>query len=164
MVACGNSPSNAQGSVVNIDSNAVSTGCLSCEDFPLVVLTRSELLVAQCIACLHLSVYTYKRKQSSELRVSPKEQLVLRLLIDNPKGLYGSDFVAISQGKLGRGSIYTLLDRLVDKGFVRETDDPPSSDGALPRTRHAITGKGQQQYQRLLTDYGLEIREGVFSR
>jgi DNA-binding PadR family transcriptional regulator len=100
----------------------------------------------------------------AERHVSPKELLTLRLLIDNPKGLYGSEFVSISKGKLGRGSIYTMLDRLVDKGYVREIIDLPTSGTALPRTRHVITAKGINEYQRFLADQGLEVQDGVFVR
>lgn len=35
----------------------------------------------------------------------------MRLLVDRPSGLYGSEFVDLSEGKLKRGSIYTTLDR-----------------------------------------------------
>ena len=96
--------------------------------------------------------------------MSPKELLTLRLLIDNPKGLYGSEFVSISKGKLSRASIYTMLDRLVDKGYVREIVDPPTSETAPPRTRHMITASGAREYQRFLADQGLAIQAGVFAR
>jgi DNA-binding PadR family transcriptional regulator len=96
--------------------------------------------------------------------VSPKEQLILRFLIDNPKGLYGSEFVSISQGKLPRGSIYTMLDRLVDKGYVREVVDEPVSQTALARTRHVITSRGMREYQGFLADHGLLIQAGAFSK
>jgi DNA-binding PadR family transcriptional regulator len=55
--------------------------------------------------------------------MAPKELKVLRLLIDNPRGLYGSELVSRSEGYLSRGSIYTLLERLVEKGFVREVEE-----------------------------------------
>lgn len=96
--------------------------------------------------------------------MSPKELLALRLLIDNSKGLYGSEFVAITKGNLGRASIYTMLDRLIDKGYVREIVDPPVTDGALARTRHVITAKGAREYQAFLTEQGLTMQVGAFAR
>ena len=96
--------------------------------------------------------------------MSPKELLALRLLIDNPRGLYGSEFVSVSKGKLGRGSIYTTLDRLVDKGYVREVVDPPTSEISLPRTRHVITAKGTREYHGFLAEQGLLMQAGVFAR
>src|SRR5689334_16705110 len=95
--------------------------------------------------------------------VSPKDLLALRLLIDNPKGLYGSEFVSITRGKLGRGSIYTMLDRLADKGYVREIVDPPESDTALARTRHVITAGGTRAYHNFLVEQGLVIQPGIFA-
>ena len=88
----------------------------------------------------------------------------MRILSDNPKGLYGSDFVSISKKKLSRGSIYTLLDRLVGKGYVREVVDAPSSDTGLPRTRHVITHPGTREYRKFLADHGLEMQAGAFSK
>ena len=96
--------------------------------------------------------------------MSPKDLLALRLLIDNPKGLYGSEFVAISKGKLGRGTIYTQLDRLVDKGYVKELVDPPTSAAAMARTRHRITASGEQAYRAFLDEQGLAIQQGAFAR
>lgn len=96
--------------------------------------------------------------------MSPKEQLVLRCLIDNPKGLYGSDFLTVSKGKLTRGTIYTLLDRLVDKDLVEEVVDAPTSNTALPRTRHLITPRGSREYQEFLMDHGLLMQAGAFSK
>jgi len=100
----------------------------------------------------------------SGVTVSPRELLTLRLLIDNPTGLYGSDFVSISKGKLGRGSIYTMLDRLVSKGYVREVADPRAADILIARTRHLITPKGMREYQAFLADQGLAMIVGAFGR
>lgn len=97
-------------------------------------------------------------------RVSLKELLILRLLIDNPKGLYGSEFVSITEGKLTRASIYTMLDRMVGKGYVRETVEPLASEAGIPRTRHSITAKGAREYHSRLEEQGLAIQPRVFAR
>jgi DNA-binding PadR family transcriptional regulator len=81
--------------------------------------------------------------------VAPKELKALRLLMDYPRGLYGSEFVVRSEGYLGRGTIYTLLERLVDKGFVREVQEEATAEYQLPRTRHIITAAGR----RAVTEY-----------
>lgn len=96
--------------------------------------------------------------------MSPKDLLALRLLIEYPKGLYGSEFVTISEGQLRRGAIYTQLDRLVDKGYVREVVDPPTSAAAMARTRHCITASGEKAYRKFLKDQGLAILQGAFAR
>src|SRR5690349_9489862 len=95
--------------------------------------------------------------------MAPKDLLALRLLMDNPRGLYASEFVHLSDGKLGRGTIYTLLDRLVDKGFVREQEEEPSPELQLRRTRHFITGLGQRACRDFAEQFGFQIKAGALS-
>jgi DNA-binding PadR family transcriptional regulator len=95
--------------------------------------------------------------------MAPKELLVLRLLQDNPSGLYGSELVHLSDGKVGRGTVYTLLDRLVQKGMVREQDEEPSPELQLKRTRHFITGAGQRACEEFARQHGLIINKGAFA-
>lgn len=89
--------------------------------------------------------------------MAPKELMALRLLIDNPKGLYGSEFVHLSDGRLSRGTIYMLLERMVDKGFAREQAEPPTSVLQLARTRHIITAAGRSAYTGFLAEQGLAM-------
>ncbi len=89
--------------------------------------------------------------------MAPKELMALRLLIDNPKGLYGSEFVHHSGGKLNRGTIYTLLERLVEKGFVREVEEPATTSLNIARTRHIITAPGKAAYNAFLAEQGLQM-------
>lgn len=63
--------------------------------------------------------------------------------MDHPSGLYGSEMVALSGGYLGRGTIYSLLDRLIEKGFIREVVEPPTPSFQMSRTRHIITANGK---------------------
>lgn len=95
--------------------------------------------------------------------MAPKELMVLRLLMDNPGGLYGSEFVHLSSGQLGRGTIYTLLDRLVQKGMVREVEEPATTELQLQRTRHFITGQGQRACKEFARQYGLKINHGALA-
>lgn len=87
--------------------------------------------------------------------MSEKELMILRLLIDNPRGLYGSDFVQLSQGVLGRGSIYTMLDRMIAKGYVNEAQEAPEEAGLTPRTRHMVSAAGHRAYRMFLKVHGL---------
>ena len=75
------------------------------------------------------------------------------MLMDTPAGLYGSQIVAESDGFISRGTVYTLLTRLVDKGFVREVEEPPTAALQIARTRHIITGVGK----RAVIDYAREM-------
>ena len=73
--------------------------------------------------------------------------------MDTPSGLYGSQIVAESNGFITRGTVYTLLARLVDKGFVREVEEPPTAALQMARTRHLITAIGK----RAVMDYVREM-------
>lgn len=76
--------------------------------------------------------------------MAPKELKALRMLMDSPGGLYGSELVSLSDGLIGRGTVYALLDKLVGKGFVRELEEPPTPALQLARTRHFITASGRR--------------------
>jgi DNA-binding PadR family transcriptional regulator len=81
----------------------------------------------------------------------------LRLLMDKPTGLYGSELVSMSNGFLSRGTIYTLLDRLVEKGMVREIEEPATAALQMARTRHLITGQGQKAVREYAAEMGFLI-------
>ena len=87
--------------------------------------------------------------------MASKELLVLRLLIDNP-GLFGSEFVHLSKA-LNRGTVYALLERMVEKGYVREEQQPPTTSLQLARTKHFITGEGRKAYDAFLSEQGLRM-------
>lgn len=93
--------------------------------------------------------------------MAPKELKAMLLLMDNPRGLYGSELVALSDGVLGRGTIYTLLERLVDKGFVREVEEPPTPTLQMARTRHLITALGQKAVNEYLSSMNLQRAGGI---
>lgn len=93
--------------------------------------------------------------------MAPKDLKVLRLLMDQPRGLYGSELVALSEGYLSRGTIYTLLDRLVEKGFVREQEEAPTPSLQMARTRHFITGAGQRAVREYAREMGFAIEGAV---
>jgi DNA-binding PadR family transcriptional regulator len=95
--------------------------------------------------------------------MAPKELLVLRLLIDNPQGLYGSEIVHLSGGGISRGTVYVLLERLVDKGSVREVEEGPTVALNLKRTRHFITKAGRQACEEFVQANGLAIVPGTFT-
>ncbi len=74
--------------------------------------------------------------------ITPTEAMILSLLRERSDGAYGSQLVYDSDGKLKRGSVYTLLGRLEQAGFVKSKEEPAQDEYALPRTRYKITGAG----------------------
>lgn len=88
--------------------------------------------------------------------MAPKDLKALLLLELHPGGLFGSEIVALSGGYIGRGTIYTLLARLVEKGLVREEQEPPTPALQLARTRHFITAEGNLALREYLALMGLQ--------
>jgi DNA-binding PadR family transcriptional regulator len=76
---------------------------------------------------------------------TPTETIVMRLLQDTPRGAYGLDLVERSNGTVKRGSVYVLLGRLQEKGFVRVLPKRPEPDyPGPPRPRYQLTAEGAQ--------------------
>jgi DNA-binding IclR family transcriptional regulator len=95
--------------------------------------------------------------------MAPKELLAVRLLMDNPQGLFGSELVHLSKGRLGRGTVYMLLERLVNKGWVSKQDEMPSVALNLRRTRHFVTEQGSRACLDFATAHGLSLVRGTFA-
>jgi PadR family transcriptional regulator PadR len=78
------------------------------------------------------------------LTVSPKELLILELLVRNTE-LYGLQLVTGSRGRLKRGTVYVTLGRMEDKGYITSRlDDPPAGAGGMPRRIYAPTPLGRR--------------------
>ena len=75
-------------------------------------------------------------------RLSPKESLILELLIEE-RAKYGLELVAASRGRLKRGTVYVTLGRMEDKGYVTSrAEDAPEGAGGLPRRLYEVTPYG----------------------
>ena len=75
-------------------------------------------------------------------RTAKKKGLILDILAEHPKGLFGSEIVAYSDKKLSMGNVYVYLGNLVDQGQVsyeRVEDGNP-----IPRTRFKIMKAGHR--------------------
>jgi PadR family transcriptional regulator, regulatory protein PadR len=78
------------------------------------------------------------------LTLSPKEQLVLELLVRD-KELYGLQLVAASRGRLKRGTVYVTLGRMEEKGYITsKLEDRPPREGGLPRRIYEPTSLGRR--------------------
>ena len=83
--------------------------------------------------------------------LSTKEAVILRLLISGGE-LYGLQLVVRSDGALKRGTVYTTLNRMQDKGLVisRQEDHTAEAVG-IPRRLYIITGLGERTLRALET-------------
>lgn len=80
--------------------------------------------------------------------IPPKEEIVLQLLRDGLE-MFGLQMVEASEGELKRGTVYVVLSRLEEKGFVssRHEDRQPGAIG-LPRRLYKITAHGADVLRR----------------
>lgn len=78
---------------------------------------------------------------SANLLPTRSELEVLKILQRKPAGAYGLEIVAESNGATKRSSIYVLLGRLEEKGFVRVKKTTSTHPG-LPRPIYIITAEG----------------------
>lgn len=90
---------------------------------------------------------------------SQKEADVMRMLIARGDS-YGLDLVNASEGKLKRGTIYVLLDRMEDKGLIESWTEDCPTDGyvGIPRRRYRLTGAGIRALR------ALELGEAIVSK
>lgn len=74
-----------------------------------------------------------------------KELVVLGQLKEHGES-YGLDLVRKSNGKLNRSSVYIVLGRLEEKGFVRSRTVKETNPG-LPRPRYSLTEAGERMLE-----------------
>lgn len=90
--------------------------------------------------------------------LSKTEALILQIMSENGfREVYGLELLKLSNGGIKRGTIYTTLQRMEDKGFVvSRQEEKPDDVSGIPRRLYEITGAGQ----RALQAYELMINSG----
>lgn len=78
--------------------------------------------------------------------LSKTEALILQLMSENGfREVYGLELLRLSNGGIKRGTVYTTLQRMEDKGFVTSRqEDKPDDVSGIPRRLYEITGAGQR--------------------
>ena len=79
-------------------------------------------------------------------RLTEKEAKVLELLITGGEK-YGLELVKESEGELKRGTIYVLLDRMGEKGYLESRKENDPRLPGMPRPRYKPTGLGEKAYR-----------------
>ena len=74
---------------------------------------------------------------------SGNEVEVLRLLAGG-RELYGLEMIKRSGGTLKRNSIYVVLGRMEDQGFIKGREVKEKGTPGIPRRLYRITGLGQR--------------------
>ena len=75
---------------------------------------------------------------------SGKELIVLQFLVTS-REMYGLEMVKASN-KLARGTVYVLLGRMEDKGFITSRKEKEEGRPGMPKRLYKITGLGQRAY------------------
>ena len=71
------------------------------------------------------------------------------------KEVYGLELLKLSNGGIKRGTIYTTLQRMQDKGFVvSRQEEKPDDVSGIPRRLYEITGAGQRVLQAYESMFG----------
>lgn len=93
------------------------------------------------------------RKQESDDRAPElpplprKEALILEMLVESGRELFGLEMVEASKGKLKRGTIYVTLQRMTEKGLIESKVEPRlAPEVGIPRRVYWPTGYGQRVY------------------
>jgi len=73
---------------------------------------------------------------------SGKELIVLDLLVGK-REMYGLEMVKASN-KLARGTVYVLLSRMEDKGYVSSRQVKDENTSGMPKRIYSISGLGQR--------------------
>jgi len=81
------------------------------------------------------------------MKLTKTEALILeQLMAAAGSELYGLQMVKASAGQLKMGSVYVLLSRLQDKGFVDSRKEEKAIQ-VVPRSLYKITGDGERYFR-----------------
>ena len=97
---------------------------------------------------------------SNDARLPSRTELIVLNFLAQKREMYGLELVRVSNNKLKRGTIYVLLSRLEDKGFVSSRQISDIGVSGLPKRVYSITGLGQRaisasQQVEIILSYGL---------
>ena len=71
------------------------------------------------------------------------ERIILELLVEGGKEMFGLELIEASAGRLKRGSIYVTLQRMSKKGLVESREEPrPAPEVGIARRLYVASGFG----------------------
>lgn len=120
------------------------------------VFSRSRVASFNCIrlnvSLTRITIESYRNYYSlvfgsgrSDMKHFPtdRELVVMGILQNQPTGLYGLQIVERSEGLIKRGSVYVLLGRLEEKGFVEATRPQVAQNhSGMARPCYKLTAEG----------------------
>src|SRR5258706_13052721 len=90
------------------------------------------------------------KKQAPEMpHLTRTEAIILGILLSGSmREMYGLEIVEASEGKITRGSVYVLANRMEDKGLITSRREKSAEvPGGLPRVLYTPTGTGQRVFR-----------------
>lgn len=82
-------------------------------------------------------------------RLSGKEYIALKMLINAGRELYGLEMVEASEGELSKGTVYVTLTRLEEKGYITSRREKVRDGVSIPRRLYKPTGLGARVFRAL---------------
>jgi DNA-binding PadR family transcriptional regulator len=105
------------------------------------------------------------RKDSSIPFLSRKEAVILEMLINSGRELFGLEMVKASKGELKRGTIYVTLQRMQEKGFIDSKPEPrPAPEVGIPRRMYWSTGLGERAFAAYQEAHAILVPDFVLSQ
>jgi DNA-binding PadR family transcriptional regulator len=84
---------------------------------------------------------------SSLPSLTRKEAIILNMLIESQRELFGLEMIRASNGELKRGTIYVILQRMQEKGFIDSKPEPRTApEIGIPRRMYWCTGLGERVF------------------
>lgn len=88
------------------------------------------------------------QKHVNPLSLTRNEATILELLVTTPKELFGLEMVDASAGELKRGTIYVILQRMLEKGLIDSKQEPRTPpEVGIPRRLYWVTGSGERVFR-----------------
>lgn len=79
--------------------------------------------------------------------LSKKEAIILEMLVNRGRELFGLEMVEGSNGELKRGTIYVTLQRMEEKRFIESrTETRQQPEIGIPRRLYRATGYGARVF------------------
>ncbi len=82
-------------------------------------------------------------------RLSVKEYVALKMLINAGRELYGLEMVEASKGELRKGTVYVTLTRLEEKGYITSRREKVRDGVSIPKRLYKPTGLGARIFRAL---------------
>ena len=98
------------------------------------------------------------------MRISKTEFSILHMMMNEGSELYGLEMLKKSNGRLKRGTIYTTLSRMEDKGLIASKKEASVQEGMTTKRRmYTISGAGVSAFNNFRNEVLGFASGGIFA-